>query len=653
MKKRRKKRARPVPASAPAAPAKPAATRHPLLLFALAPVLAVLAFRSVSAFEFVGDARFLIVDNRFAHSLEHLSATLSHDYFWSSSGNIIPYWRPVTKLSWLFEWQLFRDWAGGYAWVNVAWHAFGSAGVAALALSLGRSRALAVASAVVYALHPIAIEPVSLIMARSDVVATSATIWAIASWHLWRRRVLAGEPARALLVLHGAATALALGSKEAALGLPLSLVVWAALEGDFARPARQRLRLLVPALVLGLLYFVTRKWLLERQAPGLSATAIAFDPLRIAASLGFYLRETFPLAQSSGLREVPVAEARSAAFLGKTLLTLGAFVALATVAWRRREMSLLALLAWVVAALLPVVLPKHIAVVTEAAKYPLADRWLYNALCPAILAWAALLERAGSSLEQRYAFPRARAARAGSALLGVWALVLLWRSSPDRAGLGSDLAMLDNEDRVFYQAIPPEYRTPRDDCRHDEGLLAKASLLKQPERVLELAPAALARCSAPEFDLYYLEALVALGRYDLAEPVARRLAAKPPHDRRSHGRVAALAGATLLERGHALEARPLIESAVRLGALACPSFIGLAEAARKQGRLAGAATYAETAYECGQRRDASLLVAAATWLAAAGERERARAVLERTRGLALSPDQAEQAGAVGREVGVE
>ena len=69
MKKRRKKRARPVPASAPAAPAKPAATRHPLLLFALAPVLAVLAFRSVSAFEFVGDARFLIVDNRFAHSL--------------------------------------------------------------------------------------------------------------------------------------------------------------------------------------------------------------------------------------------------------------------------------------------------------------------------------------------------------------------------------------------------------------------------------------------------------------------------------------------------------------------------------------------------------------------------------------------------------
>jgi tetratricopeptide (TPR) repeat protein len=227
---------------------------------------------------------------------------------------------------------------------------------------------------------------------------------------------------------------------------------------------------------------------------------------------------------------------------------------------------------------------------------------------------------------------------------------MLLRSTADRAELASDLAMLDNEDRVFYFAIPEQYRSDWDECRHQERLLAKASLHQLPGRVLELAPTALERCPQPEVRLYQLEALVQLGRYEQAEPVARQLIAAAPHDRRSHGRIAALAGVTLLERGYTLEAKPLIEMAVRLGTLTCASFIQLAEAARRNARPVEAAEHAESAYVCGGRRDPSLLVAAATWLTAAGERARALSVLARIRGLGLTPDQAEQVAALERSL---
>ena len=56
---------------------------------------------------FVADARFLLADNRYLDGWSAWRATLTHDYFWSSSGALIPYWRPLTKLSWLVEAQAF------------------------------------------------------------------------------------------------------------------------------------------------------------------------------------------------------------------------------------------------------------------------------------------------------------------------------------------------------------------------------------------------------------------------------------------------------------------------------------------------------------------------------------------------------------------
>lgn len=620
----------------------------PALALLVAPLLILVAYRGVSGFELVGDARFLILENRFGHSLDQLVPALTHDYFWSSSGNTIQYWRPWTKLSWLIEWQVFHDFGGGYVWVNVVWHALGSLAVFALGRDLGLSRWVAVACAVLFGLHPVTIEAVSLVMARSDVVAASATVGAVLFWR--RFRASTGWRRRGFLLLHLVAALLALGSKESALMLPLVLVVMAALDGDFSRERRRHLVGLLPTIAIAVGYFALRRHFLERQAVGLSATTLGFDPVRIFSCIGFYLRETFPLSLASGLRDLPFSEARSTPFVLKTLATLSVFGGLVAVAARRRDRQLLGSFAWTVLALLPVLLPRDIAVVSGGDRYPLADRWLHHAMAPALLAWVLLAKHASAALSERFQVPHTRLAWVGGLAMAAWACVLLARASSDRAELGSDLGMLENEDRLFYRAIPPEHRSAWDECRHDERMLAKASLERRPSRILELAPAAVARCGTPEIDAYYLEALYQTRRFDLAEPVARRLAARAPRDVRGHGRIAAVAGLTLLERGHTLEAKPLLEAGVRAGALGCASFVALAEAARRHGRPIEAATHAETAYACGAGRDPSLLVAAATWLAENGERERARAVLARLRGRDLSADQAAQVEAVEREL---
>lgn len=144
----------------------------------LAPIVCLLAYRSVLEFEFIGDAIFLIKENLYMHDLSFWWQNLIHDYFWSSSGNIIPYWRPLTKISWLAEYWAFGDWAGGFQVVQLGWHVLGTIGVGLIARALGLHVYLVIVSGLIFALHPIAIAAVSMIMARSDVVCHVSLIWA-------------------------------------------------------------------------------------------------------------------------------------------------------------------------------------------------------------------------------------------------------------------------------------------------------------------------------------------------------------------------------------------------------------------------------------------------------------------------------------------
>lgn len=224
-----------------------------LLQRALPLLLLALAYRSSWGHGFVSDAKFLIQHNTHLEHWGQLWANLSHDYFWSSAEIHIPYWRPVTKAAWLALVCLFGKSASAFHAYLLAWFAIGVVGVDVLARRVGASGWWSCFAATLYALHPVAVEPASLIMATSDVVCASAGLWTLITGLRW----LAGG-SWVWAVAHLAALALALGSKEVGVILPALMTLWAVLEAR--NPTQRPLRLwrLAPAWLLTLVYLMLR-----------------------------------------------------------------------------------------------------------------------------------------------------------------------------------------------------------------------------------------------------------------------------------------------------------------------------------------------------------------------------------------------------------
>jgi hypothetical protein len=619
--------------------------------WAIAPALCFLVYRAVGGFDFVADARFLIPENLTLRDPRSFWDQLTHDYFWSTSGNIIPYWRPITKLAWFLEWRLFGTWAGGYLWMQVALHALMVLGVQVLARRVGCSRFASFLAGAYAAVHPVAFEPVSLVMAHSDVAAATAGVWSVVAWLAWR-----GETTRELgrartrrrepvfLALHVIALALALGSKEVALAWPALLVVWSAVMGDLWPPRREKLVLLAPALGLSVMYLVARHAVLSGVASGLEAVRLSVDPVKLLTGLGLYLRNLLPILEST-VRDTSFAEARSASALALGLVSMTT-LALAT-AWfaRRRDRVGIALTAGMVLTLAPVLLTRDISVPQVTEKFPLADRWLYQALPCAAVAGARLFDHLADVARTLWA---RRVAAVG---MGSWVVLVLVRSASATSELGSELRMLDNEDRLFYANVPEAYRTHDDHCRYQERRLVRDLLLGKPTQVVANAPEALEVCSdRPEVAQHVLEAFVLLRRFKDAAPLAKSLAQNPPGDRRAIGRLSLNLGQTFFHTGTPVEAERWLTQAVNLGHGGCRTFILLGEAARTQGAIDRAADRLERAFSCGGERDPSLLIAAATWLAETGDHERARRLLGRSKTMKLSEDQAEQVTRVEAEM---
>ncbi|MCC6217696.1 MAG: hypothetical protein IT376_22750 [Polyangiaceae bacterium] len=609
------------------------------LWWLVAPVAALVAFHGLRHAELVADARFLIVENAYLRDPSRWWEHATSDYFWSSSGNIIPYWRPLTKLSWLLEYQLFAARPLGYHLVQLGWHALGIAGAQLLARQLGASRAAAMVVGLVVALHPVAVEPVCLVMARSDVVAATASAWAVLGWLAWRARA----EARGWLAVHVAATLAALASKEASVALAPALVAWALLRGDWRRGERRRLWTLAPVLGLTALYLPLRRHLLERVATGLAEGGATLDPLRLYAGLGIYARNVWPLSLESTVRDVSIAEAMSAGFALLTVPSLAALAGLVVLAARRREQELLALLAWALLALAPVLVAERIWVPAVEGKLPFADRWLFHALTPSTLACWFAWERWASRPVTEWL--GARHARAALALCAAgWAGVVTWRTLPARAELANERAMLDNEDRLYYFAVPAEYRTREDQCRFYQRRVVRARAAGRDAEVVDAAREVERHCSdAPDVQIDVLATLLRQQRREEAVALARKLLARPPADRRGHAQLAELAGSALLAGGYPGEAEPLFVQALRLGGGSCRSWIAAGEAARASGQSSRAADHLERAWECGKKADPSLLLAAATWLVEAhGDAARIGGLLDRAASSRLEPDQAAQ-----------
>lgn len=538
------------------------------LALPLAIVVTLVAYAGSLGYGFVADARFLIADNRYLDGWSYFWPTLTHDYFWSSSGATIPYWRPVTKLSWLVEAQLFGRGAAPFHAVQLGWLVLAVAGVYALARRLGASQPWAGAAAILLALHPTVIEPACLLMARSDVTALGCTLWAIVAWHAWqtaearRRRV-------AWAALHVVACALALGSKESSVLLPAVLTAWALALGLRGRA----LGTLAPSWLLTLVYLGLRARVLHVPTPGAS-----FDALRLFVGLGAYGWALLPLRLSSPLHNISQAEAHAASTLLVASLVWLALVAGTAAALWRRKPAALGLVALGVASLMPVLLGPTPHVPGAAGKYALADRW-------AITAAAALA--VGLALAAKRLRPRLAAVAA--AALALWTLGALVLAPTLHGYYRSDETLLALED-LQYEELPARFRTVEDRCRARDRQMARAVAAGDADAALALVRAAPAECpvgAADRFNL--LSALVQRGRFAEARPLVEPLLSKFSLDRRYLGPAEYLAGVTLVETGDPARGEQLLLSALRGGVHSCALIGRLAEAAARQGHADDAA----------------------------------------------------------------
>jgi tetratricopeptide (TPR) repeat protein len=153
--------------------------------------------------------------------------------------------RSVRSLSLFVDHALFGDRPLGYHAHSLLWHVAATWLVRAFALRLTGRPGLALAAALLFAVHPVQVEAVANVSNRKE---SQCLVFALLAFLAWSRAV--AEDGRRRLAFAAAATGawgLALLSKQVAVALPAAVVVWELL---FV-PAPRRLALRRPALLAG------------------------------------------------------------------------------------------------------------------------------------------------------------------------------------------------------------------------------------------------------------------------------------------------------------------------------------------------------------------------------------------------------------------
>ncbi|HEY6458901.1 MAG TPA: hypothetical protein VIY73_02090, partial [Polyangiaceae bacterium] len=184
---------------------------------ALVAAVAVAVHARTIAFGFTGlDDRDLVVgDHAFLADPRSLLHVFGRSYLHVVDASHA-YWRPVVTASYVLDAQWSGAQAAGFHATNVVLNATASLLVLAMLRRFGLGRALALAGALVFAVHPALADAVAWIPGRNDLL---LAVFALGAWLCLRRGNVTAH-----LVLFG----LALMTKETALAMP---VVWVAERG--------------------------------------------------------------------------------------------------------------------------------------------------------------------------------------------------------------------------------------------------------------------------------------------------------------------------------------------------------------------------------------------------------------------------------------
>jgi hypothetical protein len=431
--------------------------RHSILANLLILLAAALAYRTSPGFGLLGDAVFLISENAFMRDWSAGMDMVTNDYFWAQAQEAIGYWRPWTKVSWWLETLVLGGGSWVYHVVSVLWLAVTAMGARALAIAMRINPGWALLAGLLVCLHPVAIEPTSLIMARSDLVCAAGVVWAQVAL---LRGVETGRASAWIgLVL---ATVLAFGSKE----LAVVLIPLTALHALSFRLRDGSLNTKRWAIGGGLVMATTVAWAVcRRLVLGPSADAdFSMKPVRIVVGLAQYLKGTLPWSLDPGVRNIPVAQLDSPALVAGSMTVCAAILVVGGVMLWKRRFGLLVLWCWWGGALAPVVLPERMRVPGASGVLPLSDRWALQSMIALAIIAVAVAQELPSTLLKRLVV----------GISFVWIAATLALAPVQRAPYESGLTLLSLEDDD-YLATPEQYRTPVVTCQYYSRALVRAS----------------------------------------------------------------------------------------------------------------------------------------------------------------------------------
>lgn len=293
-------------------------------------------------------------------------------------------WRPLVLMSFRAEHYLTNGSAVAFAWlghvVNILLHAVATLALLFLLVRMGLAEASALLAAGLFGLHPVHAESVAWLSGRSDLGAT-ALIWSGTALLLATSR-----PTLLRSSVAGAALLAGLLFKETGVLLVCLVPLLGVLAGRSWRAV-----LPVPALAL-LGYLVLRAWLFTRGVSPdgyLGPEELGVRWLTWCSILPDVVRLGVWPGPASPLHPVNPAQSMASPGVLSGVLILGALLALATWAWRRRMAApafALLLLCGTLLLLAPWV--RYPTGYREVAA-PLYERYVYASACaaPILIAW--------------------------------------------------------------------------------------------------------------------------------------------------------------------------------------------------------------------------------------------------------------------------
>jgi protein O-mannosyl-transferase len=338
---------------------------------ALALALAVLPYLATLSFGFVYDDRLAIEENPYLRVWPGLGRLFFSD-IWSLSGlgTQSNYYRPMFLLAYV---GVFRI-AGAAPWafhlLNVLFHAAATGMVFILTLRFWNKASTAGIAAILFAIHPVHVEPVAWIAALSEL---AYTLFVLAAVYLYAERRLSRWIPIAALSCY----AMSLLWKESAIAfVPLAVLY------DVLVLKRWRWERWVTLVGVTVLYLVLRSLAIGGFAPSVlyPGLSLATQVMTATSNIGFYvwkLLVPYPLSAFYRPEFVSAINLKVVVTLLLVVLSL----------WKLRDKAAWAA-CWIAVSLFPVLFVSRIAV-------PLADRDLYLSSVGFVWLAAACIDRLG------------------------------------------------------------------------------------------------------------------------------------------------------------------------------------------------------------------------------------------------------------------